>query len=267
MKLEMTDEALEFAVNRSGEFVEGALPGTRYSGDHLNALCRTLARIRLREGLTRPTEVADIERALMEWVDRPQLTAKEERVVATHEAGHAVVSLFCEHAEPIDRISIRGDLAGSLGYVKHQDPAHKYVATQAKLLDDLCVLMGGREAESLLMGDVSIGCAGDLEHATSIAETLVEVCGLGGDDVGPVYFRSADDLRKRRVDLSPGQLDAIDRSVRQLLADASRRAASLLRENQPIVELLRDELLKHKVLEAQTLSAIVGRDKARPSAS
>lgn len=257
MRLEMTDDALEFAVKRTGEFVEGAQPGTRYSGDHIHALCRSLARLRLRENITRPTETSDIERALMEWLDRPKLTSKEELVVATHEAGHAVVSLFCEHADPIDRISIRGDLAGSLGYVKHQDPAHKYVSTQAALLDDLCVLMGGREAEALLLNDVSVGCAGDLQHATSIAEMLVEFCGLGGDEVGPVYFRAMQDSRQRRVDLSPGQLDAIDTAVRKLLADAARRAAAILREQRRIVELLRDELLKHKVIEAQTLKTML----------
>jgi cell division protease FtsH len=257
MRLEMTEDALEYAVKRTGEHVEGAQPGTRFSGDHLNALCRTLARIRLREGADKPTEDKDIERALMEWVDRPKLTAKEEHVVATHEAGHAVVSLFCPHADPIDRISIQGDIAGALGYVKHQDPTQKYVVTQAQLLDDLCMLMGGREAELLLIGDVAIGCAGDLEHATRIADMLVEFVGLGGPDVGPVYFRAGDDARKRRVDLSSSQLEAIDAAVRRLLTDASVRAATILRENRPILELLRDELLKHKVIEAKTLKGML----------
>jgi cell division protease FtsH len=64
MSLAMEDETLEFAVRRTGEFVEGAAAGTRYSGDHLNALCRALARLRLRERISRPTTAADIDRAL-----------------------------------------------------------------------------------------------------------------------------------------------------------------------------------------------------------
>src|SRR5579884_3332395 len=112
MSLRMTDESLEYAVRRTRDFVEGAAPGTHYSGDHLNALCRTIARIRLREALDRATEPADIDRALTEWAELPKLTPAEERVVATHEAGHAVCALFCVHSSPIERISIRGDVSG-----------------------------------------------------------------------------------------------------------------------------------------------------------
>ncbi len=190
MKLEMTDEALEFAVRRTGDFVEGASAGTRFSGDHLNALCRAIARTRLRLDQTGPTHPEDIDRALTEWIERPLMTPSEERVVATHEAGHAIVNLFCKHAKPIERISIRGDAAGALGFVQYQDPAHRYVVTRGQLLDDLCILMGGREAEQLLLDDLSIGSAGDLERATEIARALVEDFGMGGDDVGVVSFAS-----------------------------------------------------------------------------
>jgi hypothetical protein len=78
-----------------------------------------------------PTEPADIENALSEYLERPRLTSHEERVVASHESGHAVCALFCEHAPPIDRISIRGDLAGALGFVQYADPAHRDVVTRS----------------------------------------------------------------------------------------------------------------------------------------
>src|SRR5262245_31788217 len=87
MGLNMTDEAIEYAVRRTADFVEGTAMGTRYSGDHLNALCRAIGRIRLRENQTGPTQPSDIERALTEYIDIPALTPKEERVVAVHEAG------------------------------------------------------------------------------------------------------------------------------------------------------------------------------------
>src|SRR5262249_14374862 len=108
MGLALTPEALAYAARRTADPVPGAAAGTLYSGDHLNALCRALARIRLREKIRRATEPADIERALTEWTERPRMTAAEERVVATHEAGHAVCALFCTHATPIERISIQG---------------------------------------------------------------------------------------------------------------------------------------------------------------
>ena len=255
MKLEMTDDAIELAVKRTGDFVEGAAPGTRFSGDHLNALCRALARIRLREDIHRATEPADIERALTEWVERPNMTPAEERVVATHEAGHAVVSLFCKHAKPIDRITIRGDGISALGFVRYQDPTHRYIVTRGQLLDDLCILMGGREAESLLLDDISIGSAGDINHATDIARALVEEFGMGDEssDAGIVRFSSDHERDGRRGNLSAEQLELVDRAIRKLTSDAQQQAAQILKDNRPIVELLRDELLQHKTIDSKSL--------------
>jgi cell division protease FtsH len=247
---------LEFAVRRSGEFVEGAAPGTRFSGDHLNALCRALARIRLRENVQRPTEPADVDRALTEWIDRPKMTLSEQRVVATHEAGHAVCALVCPHSPPIERISIRADMAGSLGFVRYQDPSHKYVVTRGELLDDICVLMGGREAEQMLMDDLSIGSAGDLNRATQIARALVEEFGMGGEQVGVGQFPTTVGEQGPRRQYSAAQLEAIDARVRGILEEARGRAAGILRENRPLVETLRDMLLDKKVIDAKTLGSI-----------
>lgn len=258
MKLEMTDDALDFAVRRTGDYVEGASAGTRFSGDHLNALCRALARIRLRENRSDATTTEDVDRALTEWVERPNMTPSEEKVVATHEAGHAVVSLFCKHATPIERISIRGDSAGALGFVQYQDPAHRYIVTRGQMLDDLCILMGGREAEQLLLEDISIGSAGDLERATEIARALVENFGMGGPEVGVVSYASENPRSDgRRSWLSASQLELLDKAVARLLVEAKERAAQILQENRSIVELLRDELVQKKALDAKAISAFL----------
>ncbi len=258
MKLEMTDEALDFAVRRTGDYVEGASAGTRFSGDHLNALCRALARIRLRENRSDATTTEDVDRALTEWVERPNMTPSEEKVVATHEAGHAVVSLFCKHATPIERISIRGDSAGALGFVQYQDPAHRYVVTRGQMLDDLCILMGGREAEQLLLEDISIGSAGDLDRATEIARALVENFGMGGPEVGVVSYASENPRSDgRRSGLSASQLELLDKAVARLLLEAKERAAQILREQREIVELLRVELIQKKSLDAKSIGAFL----------
>ncbi len=260
MELGMDEETLEYAVKRTGEYVEGAVLGTRFSGDHINALCRALARIRLREKIDRPTTTEDIERALTEWIDRPKMTPKEQHVVATHEAGHAVCALFCEHATPIERISIQGDAAGALGFVQYQDPAHKYVVTRGQLLDDLCILMGGREAEQLLLDDLSIGSADDLRRATNIARALVEEFGMGGDAVGVCRYEADDDRQPGRFrQLSPAQLEHLDRRVRELLEEARHRAAAILAENQTLVETLRDLLIDRKVIDAKSLGSLTGK--------
>jgi cell division protease FtsH len=259
MGLHMAEETLEYAVQRTDYFVPGAAAGTLFSGDHLNALCRSIARLRLREGRDDPTTPADVERALTEWVDRQQLTPAEENVVATHEAGHAVCSLFCPLAPPIERISLVDDVIGALGYVRHQDPAHRNVQTRNQMLDRLCVLMGGRGAELLLLGDLSWGAGQDLQQATLLARDMVEVLGMGGEGVGPIHFRGREG-EARSADLSPGQLEILDRRVREILQEAEARAASILTENRAVIETLRDLLLEKKTLDARTLKTVMKKE-------
>jgi cell division protease FtsH len=263
MRLKMSPEALDTAVRRTADQVIGQAAGTRYSGDHLNALCRAIARIRLRESRAGGTESADVDRALTEWIDRAKLTPSEERVVATHESGHAVCSLHCPHSPPIERISILDDMVGALGFVRYQDRTHRYVVTRAELLDDICILMGGREAEQLLLDDISIGSAEDLRRATQIARALVEEFGMGGDGSSVCRFH-LDDKPERMPDLSEEQRAALDRRVGTILEEARRRAATILHENRTTLETLRDLLLEKKVLDAKALVGISGRVPAQP---
>mgnify|MGYP002624522063 FL=1 len=205
----------------------------------------------------REIDAADIELALTEWLDLPNLTAKEELVVATHEAGHAVCAMFSKHSSPIERISIRGDLAGALGYVQSQEHAHKYVITRDRLLDDMCMAMGGRAAEELLPDDLSIGSEGDLIQATHIARMLVEECGRGGDDV--TLFNAIDQFKQSRhfdrwPQLSEEHRAALDRRINELIREARQRAGDILRENRDVLVALRDLLLEKKVIDAKGLA-------------
>ena len=159
---------------------------------------------------------------------------------------------MCENVPAIERISIRADTAGALGFVRYQDPARRFVTTKNELLDHLTVLMGGRAAERVLLADMSIGSAGDLDRATAIARALVEEFGLGDDEaVGPVRYQRGDGRNAERI--SPEQAASLDRRVRELLIEAERRAIDLVTTHRGSVESLRDLLLTHKVVEAETL--------------
>ncbi|MBX3160969.1 MAG: AAA family ATPase [Deltaproteobacteria bacterium] len=258
--LQMTDAAFDYAAKRSGEPVPGPSGGTHYSGDHLQALCRQIARTRLRENLSGPTQPADIDRALEQYLDLPKLTAAEERVVATHEAGHAVCSLHCKHSAPIDRISIRGDIGGALGYVQHSDPAHRYVVTYGQLRDSLCTLFGGREAEVLLCDDISIGSGSDLHHATHIARSMVENYGDGGDDVGVGHW----EFDKDRP-ISEDARAKIDEAVRKILERERARAKTILEGNRVMLTALRDLLLEKKVLDRASFAHLTPPKSGDPS--
>jgi cell division protease FtsH len=265
MKLRMSAEAVDYAVRRTNDFVVGAAAGTRYSGDHLNALCRGIARLRLREDIAGDTDPSLVERAITEWVDRPKMTAAEERVLATHEAGHAVVSLFCDHTPPIDRITISSEMHWSFGYVKFGDPAHKYIHTISFYLDQICVALGAREAERLLLDDVSLGATADLQSATSIARELVEVHGLGGGQLGLTQYLDLN-TGKRRDQLGEATRQQIDDRIAVLVEEQRVRAEALVREHRAVIELLRDELLKRKTIDAKALAGLVPGRQARANA-
>lgn len=251
LDLKLSPRALEYAVKRTGDVVEGT--NGRYSGDHIQALGRALARKRLREKMTGETSVEDVEKALSEFADRPQLSPKEEVVVATHECGHAVVAMFCTHVPPIERISIRGDLAGALGAVSYANPADKYVVSRQQLLDMICTLMGGREAELLVLGDLTLGSGQDLERATSIARALVEEYGMGGDAVG--VRRVLGD--EESPEPSEGLKKLTETAVLEVLDAQRTRAKTLLTENKSLVLALRQLLLEKKVLDREALKDLM----------
>jgi cell division protease FtsH len=259
MGLQMAEAALETAVNRTRFQVPGAASGTRFSGDHLNAMCRAIARFRLREERKDETTAADVERALTEWHKRPPMTPAEEMVAATHEAGHAVCTLFTEHSQPIERISLMDDVTGALAYVQHQESAHKYIHTKAQYLDRIVVLMGAREAEQIFLGDMSLGSYGDLQMATGIARELVEGLGMGGEETGVCNYwgENEKNQNERNPHLSEEKKAALDRRVQELIEEGRQRAIKIVKENKAILETIRDLLIEKKVIEAKSLSAML----------
>ena len=268
MGLKMTPETLEHAVDRTDHVVPGAAAGTLFSGDHLNALCRAVARKRLREGRTDETRPEDVEKALSEWVDRKKLNAHEEKVIATHEAGHAVCALLCPHAEAIKRIALNDDLMGGASYVRHQDPANGEVWTRNQMLARICVAFGGREAEQLFFGDVSWGCSQDLHQATQIARHMVERYGMGGPEVGTVSFPAMDpDGRWTRGQMSPAALEIADCRIREILDEGRRRAAAIVKENRELIESLRDLLIEKRVIEAKALQTMTAGSSGKSAAA
>jgi cell division protease FtsH len=254
MRLKMTEETLEHAVRRTDFVVPGAARGTYFSGDHLNALCRTVARRRLRENRTDATTPEDVETALTEWVDKQKLTPEQERVVAVHEAGHAVAALT--FGRPISRIALTDDVVGALGYVRHsEDPDLRKIMTRAQILDDMCICLAAREAEQMILGELYDGASSDLEQATRLARVLTEHLGLGGDEVGPVRYADWDGSKfRRQLDLSPAQMEALDRRVRAIIDEQSQRARTLLAERRDQLSALAKLLQEKKVIEPKALA-------------
>ena len=263
MKLQMSGEALEFAVRRTGSFYQTPT-GTPFSGDHIQAMCRAVARLRIREQRTDATSGEDIERGLTEYDEKLVLSPREEKLLATHESGHAICSLFCPLTPPIERITIKSETSWAPAYVRYaQDETRRLGLTRNQMLDDLCVLFGGIEAERLLLDDISTGAAGsDLQRATQIAYFLVEIAGMGSDSTGLRQFRSLEHGERERH-LSEAQLAELDQQVNAVIAHARERAATILRDNKDILMTLRDLLLEKKVIDAKTFGDVTSNIKGQ----
>jgi cell division protease FtsH len=260
MRLRLTGEALEYAVRRTGESYPTPA-GTPHSGDHLNALCRAVARLRLREDRTGPTHPEDVERGLTEYEERVELTEKDAPLVAAHEAGHFVCSLRCPHHRLPERITIQNRVPW-VPFVTEfrKDDPDRVGFSRSELFEMMVVLYGGIEAERRLFGDVSTGAGGfghpssDLSRATHIAHTMVEVLGMGGQQAGLRTFR---DGKGERDVLSGMQAEALDRQINTLIAEAQARAAAILEEHEDDLVRLRDELLQKKTLENDRVQEII----------
>lgn len=266
LKLNFTDEALDYAVRRTGEnFMTST--GTPFSGDHLNALCRAVARVRLRDNITGPTTRREIERGLTEYEDKVEVSDKDAVLVATHEAGHFVVSLFCPHHPPPERVTIQSEMPWAPFYTGYKkDDARKVGYSRQELYDRLTVLYGGIEAERLLIGEISTGASAfgdprsDLYRATQLAGVLVEACGMGQLPAPLRVFR--DEEGKREV-LSGHMAEAIDRQINTIIVEAQARAAQILADHRDDLIALRDELLATKTIEPDRVNAIVAEVRSR----
>jgi cell division protease FtsH len=256
MALQMTDEALDYAVKRTGPGYETA-QGTPFSGDHINALCRGMARIRMREGRSDPSTPQDVERAMTEYEEKLNLTPKEKRLLATHEAGHFIVALHCPNHPAPERITIHSEMSWAPAYVRFkQDESRRLGQTRNQMIDDLAVLMGGIEAERLLLDDISTGAGGsDLHRASILAHLLVETYGMGQGETGLRQYRSPRD-GTRYGEPSEEHKRLIDQEVSRVIHEAQAKTQKILRENRASLELLRDEVIAKGTLEIKSLRSL-----------
>jgi len=223
--------------------------GTRYSGDHLEAICRALCRRRLREP-GRTLTIDDLDQAVAQRTKKPlKVTAAEEEVIAVHEAGHAVVARHTEGSMPVRKISIASEYDGSLGYVLHGEPEHRYVQDERQLRAQIVCLMGGRMAERLVLGRVASGGANDIEKATLIATHLVAQFGMD-KEVGPrTVMHPMVHGKNAAGATSPELLAAVERRVGLMLSEAETEAERLLDVHRAELDELKRELLAKKVVE------------------
>jgi cell division protease FtsH len=191
---------------------------------------------------------AAIERVVAGMQSRRALTDHEKRVVAYHEAGHALVGELLPSVDPVHRISIvpRGQ---ALGYTLNLPEEDRYLKTREELIDFMTMLLGGRAAEQLVFGSITTGAADDLRRVSEIANAMLAEYAMG---TGSSSLRSVSD----RASESSRRVHDIE--VRELADEAFRAATTLLDAHRTQLDQLATTLLSNEVLERDDIEKIMG---------
>ena len=183
------------------------------------------------------------------------MTAAEKRTIALHEAGHATVSWFCQHADPLVKVSIvpRGRALGAAWYL----PEERQITTKEQMLDEMCALMGGRAAEELFTGHISTGAMNDLERATKSAYGMVAYAGMS-DKLPNISFYNNQEYQFQKP-YSETTAKVIDDEVMKMVNKQYDRAKKILQENSYGHNKLADLLISREVIFAEDVEEIFGK--------
>jgi cell division protease FtsH len=210
-----------------------------------------------------------IDRLIAGLEKKRVMNARERETIAYHESGHAIVASVLPGLDPVHKISIVQRGFGALGYTMQLPLEDRYLMTRTDLQNQMAVLLGGRSAEEIAVGEVSTGAQNDLQRATDIARAMVTQFGMS-DELGTVNYEAA--RRPTFLDLQMGPqrgpygedtAQRIDAEVKRLIDDAHDRARQIVAERRPLLETVTRRLLDKEVIEGEELRAIIA-EAAKP---
>lgn len=187
-----------------------------------------------------------------------KISEKERKLTAYHEAGHTLVTVNCDKAESLHKVTIIPRGRAYLGATFTLPEEDSYTQSKNELLDELAVLMGGRAAEEIVFGDITNGAASDIERASKIARLMVCTFGMN-DKIGPVQYRPYHEHVHVRSDALPPETysdetaQAIDREVKVLIDSAYKRAMTILSTQRDKLEKLSLQLLEKETMNAEDI--------------
>ncbi len=186
------------------------------------------------------------------------ISPEEKKIVAYHEAGHAVTGWFLEHADPLVKVSIVPRGVAALGYAQYL-PKEQFLYTIEQLTDEMCMSLGGRVAEDIVFGKISTGALSDLERITKMAYSMVTIYGMN-DKIGNVsFFDSKEDDYQFSKPYSESTSQTIDEEVRKIIQNAYERTKHLLTEKRKELELVAQELLAREIIFQSDLEHLIGK--------
>jgi cell division protease FtsH len=207
----------------------------------------------------------DLEEAIERVIAGPErksrlISKEEKRVVAYHEAGHAVVANALPNCDPVHKVSIiaRG-MAG--GYTMALPKEDRTLMGKNKMQDDMAYALGGRASEELVFDDITSGASNDLEQVTRMARTMVTRFGMS-DELGPMVYGQKEELIflgreiSEQRDYSEAVAEQIDKEVRRLVSEAHARAHQILLQYREKLDAVAQKLLEVETLSREEFEAI-----------
>jgi cell division protease FtsH len=204
-----------------------------------------------------------IDRLIAGLEKKRVMSDKERRIVAYHESGHAIVASVLPGLDPVHKISIVQRGFGALGYTMQLPLEDRYLMTRGDLYSQLAVLLGGRTAEEIALGEISTGAQNDLQRATDMARAMVTEWGMS-DEMGAINY----DVNKRGRFLDIGMpperglygeetAQKIDSEIKRILNEAHNTARRILTEQRNKLESVTQRLLEIEVMEGDELRQLL----------
>ena len=248
---------LKTAADLDVDFLARQTPG--FSGADIANVCNEAALIAARHNQK------DVEKQnFLDAVDRiigglekktKVMTAEEKRSIAIHEAGHATISWFCQHANPLVKVTIvpRGQALGAAWYL----PEERVITTKEEMLDEMCSLLGGRAAEDLFIHHISTGAMNDLERATKSAYGMVAYAGMSDKLPNICYYNNQEYQFTRPYSETTAEI--MDDEVLKMINEQYARAKQILTEHKEGHKQLADLLYQKEVIYAEDVEKIFGK--------
>ena len=211
-----------------------------------------------------------IDRLIAGLEKKRVMSVRERETVAYHESGHAIVASVLPGLDPVHKISIVQRGFGALGYTMQIPLEDRYLLTRKDLENQMAVLLGGRSAEEIAVGEISTGAQNDLQRATDIARAMVTQFGMS-EELGTVNYEGS--RRNAFLDIPMGPergpygedtAQRIDSEVKRLLEDAHDRARQVIEERRHLLEMITRRLLEKEVIEGDELKELIAQSIAQP---
>ncbi|MDP2300754.1 MAG: ATP-dependent zinc metalloprotease FtsH, partial [Actinomycetota bacterium] len=236
-----------------------------FTGADLANLVNEAALLSARHG-KKEVEMVELEEAIERVIAGPEkrsriISEKEKRIIAYHESGHALVGHVLPNTDPIHKISIisRGR---ALGYTLALPVEDKFLSARGEMLDEIAMMLGGRVAEAITLGDITTGASNDIERATKLARQMVTQYGMS-DKLGPMTLGDGQHevFLGRDFSATPNYSQEIafeiDKEIRRLIDEAYETAYRILTERRELLDLMASVLVERETIDKEELAALL----------